>query len=379
MKILMTNHQLMGYAGTEVFTYTVAKLLIQKGHEVTVYSPFLGETSKLFGEISVPVFDKTADLPDDFDLAHVHHNVTAYEVRQRYPHLPIIYVAHGIKHPLEHLPATDLAVTFWLSTSNGIYNHMMNSGIPADKVMLLRNPVDEGKFSPGEPLPDFPKKALMISNKVDQRTENIIREACKSLGITIQFIGTRFRSVPNEQIPDLIRQHDIVFSLGRGVIETMFCGRVPIVFDAEGGDGMVTPDNFSEIIQHNFSSRRYKLQFTSETLADEIRKYKPEYGTQLRELALQEFSADSQVERLIDVYEKYVGSPVPELSEQDWRVITSVCEMIDETRRFGFHTRDMVVADLGGVKAYRLLSKVGKLRYALFPKDSPLLKVFKSR
>jgi len=56
MKILMTNHQLMGYAGTEVFTYTVAKLLIQKGHEVTVYSPFLGETSKLFGEISVPVF-----------------------------------------------------------------------------------------------------------------------------------------------------------------------------------------------------------------------------------------------------------------------------------------------------------------------------------
>jgi hypothetical protein len=154
---------------------------------------------------------------------------------------------------------------------------------------------------------------------------------------------------------------------------------VPIVFDAEGGDGMVTPDNFSEIMQHNFSSRRYKLQFTSETLADEIRKYKPEYGTQLRELALQEFSADSQVERLIDVYEKYVGSPVPELSEQDWRVITSVCEMIDETRRFGFHTRDMVVADLGGVKAYRLLSKVGKLRYALFPKDSPLLKVFKSR
>lgn len=377
MKILMTNHQLMGYAGTEVFTYTVAKLLIQKGHEVTVYSPFLGETSKLFGEIGVRVFDTTADLPDDFDLAHIHHNVTAYEIRQRYPNLPIIYVVHGIKHPLEHLPATDLAVSFWLSTSNGIYNHMLNSGIPADKVMLLRNPVDEDKFTPGEPLPETPRKALMISNKVDERTENIIREACSSLGISIQFIGSRFHTVPNEQIPGLIRQHEIVFSLGRGVIETMFCERVPIVFDAEGGDGMVTPENFGEIIKHNFSSRRYKLQFTAAELADEIRKYKPEFGAQLRELALQQFSADSQVERLIGVYEKYIGSPVPELGEQDWRVITSVCEMIDETRRFGFHTRDMVVADLGGLKAYRLFSRLGKLRYVLFPKDSPLLRVLK--
>jgi hypothetical protein len=375
MKILMTNHQLLGYAGTEVFTYTVAKLLTQKGHEVVVYSPFVGEIGKTFNEISVCVYDNAADLPDDFDLVHVHHNITAYEIRQRFPHLPIVYMAHGIKHPLEHLPATNLAVSFWVAGSDGIYAHMLNSGIPVEKIRLVRNPVDESNFFPGEPLPALPKKALMISNKVDERTENIIREACGSMGIKIQFIGSRFRAVPNEQIPGLIRQHDIVFSLGRGVIETMFCGRVPIVFDVEGGDGMVTPENFSEIIKHNFSSRRFKLQFTAGALAEEIGKYRPEYGAQLHDLALQEFSAGSQVERLINVYEHAIGKTVPELSAEDNKMIISICEMIDQTRRFGFHTRDLVVEELGGVKAYRLLSRLGKLRYMLIPKDSWVLRV----
>lgn len=377
MKILMTNHQLMGYAGTEVFTYTVAKSLKLKGHEVVVYSPFVGEFSRIFEDIGVPVFDRPEELPDDFDLAHVHHNVTVYEIRQRYPRLPIIYMAHGIKHPLEHLPVTNLAISFWVAGSDGICAHMLKSGIPAEKIQLVRNPVDEDQFSPGAPLPVIPKNALMISNKVDDRTEKIIREACASLGITIHFIGSRFHSVPNEQIPNLIRQHDIVFSLGRGVIETMFCARVPIVFDWEGGDGMVTPENFSEINKHNFSSRRFQLHFTARELAEEIKKYRPEFGVQLRELALKEFSANRQVEKLIRVYEEHVGSPVDELSEEDNRVITSVCEMIDQTRLFGFHTRDLVVDELGGVKVYRLLARLGRLRYFLFPKDSPVVRTIK--
>jgi hypothetical protein len=56
-------------------------------------------------------------------------------------------------------------------------------------------------------------------------------------------------------------------------------------------------------------------------------------------------------------------------------MIISICEMIDQTRRFGFHTRDLVVEELGGVKAYRLLSRLGKLRYLLIPKDSWVLRV----
>ena len=46
------------------------------------------------------------------------------------------------------------------------------------------------------------------------------------------------------RLPVEINEVDIVFSLGRGVIEAMLCGRIPIVFDHLGGDGMVTPIKF---------------------------------------------------------------------------------------------------------------------------------------
>lgn len=383
MKILLTNHQLINYAGTEVFIYTLADWLVQKGHQVVVYSAYVGEIREIFDAITVPVFDDVLALPDDFDIAHVHHNIIAYEIRNRFPRLPIVYMAHGIRDPLEHLPVANLEIKYWLAGSDGIYAHMLESGIPANGLEVFHNPVDEQRFFPGDRISSVPKSALVISNKIDEVAENKIRQACRRLGITCQFVGSRFVYVPNKQLPDLIRRNDLVFSLGRGVIETMFCGRVPIVFDAEGGDGMVTPENFNEIIKRNFSGKRYNRHFDVDELVKEIEKYKADYGIQLYQLAREEFSAEKQVDKLISIYEHCVGQQVPRLTNEELHLINSVCEMIGQTRFFSAcdcakHVRQELVYDLGGAKAFRLFRSLGKLRFQVFPENGWLVHAVKN-
>ena len=376
MKILLTNHQLINDNGTEVFVYTLADQLTQQGHQVVVYSPFIGGIREKFDRRGIPVYDDLTRLPDDFHVAHVHHNITAYEVRDRFPSLPILYMAHGIKSTLEHIPQANLAISQFVASSEGIRESMLANGIPADRLALVHNLVDERLFFPGEALPPQPRRALMLSNKVDPQTEAIIREACRQLNIQITFVGARFGRVPNDQIPGMIRASDIVFSLGRGVIESMFCARVPIVFDHEGGDGLVTPQNFSEILKRNFSGKRYLRSFTVQELVDEIGLYRPQYGMQLHALALEEFSAASQTERLLRLYETCQTREVPALADSETRLIHSICEMIAKTRVYALRkgeglAYERLAVEVGGKKMYRLFHSIGTLRYRLFPEGSP--------
>lgn len=375
VKILLTNHQLINDNGTEVFVYTLADQLVQLGHEVVVYSPFLGGIREKFDRRGIPVCDDLTALPDDFHLAHVHHNITAYEVRDRFPSLPILYMAHGIKSTLEHLPQANIGISQFVASSDGIRESMLANGVPADRLEIVRNLVDERLFFPGEALPPQPRRALMLSNKVDPRTELIIREACRQRDIQITFVGARFGRVPNDQIPDMIRASDIVFSLGRGVIEAMFCGRVPIVFDHEGGDGLVTPQNFAEVLKRNFSGKRYQRNITVQELVDEIGLYHQEYGMQLRALATAEFSATRQTEKLLRLYETCLKREVPALTDSETRLIHSICEMIAKTRVYALRkgeglAHERLAVEVGGKKMYRLFHSIGTLRYRLFPEGS---------
>jgi hypothetical protein len=375
LKILLTNHQLINDNGTEVFVYTLADQLTQQGHQVCgLFAFYRGIREKL--SRGIPVYDDLTRLPMITMLHMCTTTSQAYEVRDRFPFFPILYMAHGIKSTLEHIPQANLAISQFVASSEGIRESMLANGIPADRLALVHNLVDERLFFPGEALPPQPRRALMLSNKVDPQTEAIIREACRQLNIQITFVGARFGRVPNDQIPGMIRASDIVFSLGRGVIESMFCARVPIVFDHEGGDGLVTPQNFSEILKRNFSGKRYQRSFTVQELVDEIGLYRPQYGMQLHALALEEFSAASQTERLLRLYKTCQTREVPALTDSETRLIHSICEMVAKTRVYALRkgeglAYERLAVEVGGKKMYRLFHSIGTLRYRLFPEGSP--------
>lgn len=313
MKILITNHHLAAYCGTEIFTYTIADALKKRGHDIVVYSPCLGEISNKFITLDIPVVNDLRYQKTGFDIAHIHHNILAYEVRNRYPDLPIIFISHGRWPSLEQPPPTNLGIGKYLAVGEEIQDNLLRYGIPQEKIFIFRNPVDEEKFYPENSINPSPQSALVISNKIDQDTESIIRQACSQLKSALRFIGGRFEYIPNDEIPEMIKKTDLVFSLSRGVIEAMLCGRAPIVFDKNGGDGLVTPENFHNLIKYNFTGEYYRNKYTVDELIREIKKYKQVYGESLRQLSLDEFSVKSQTDKLENIYEEASQHEVPVL------------------------------------------------------------------
>ena len=335
LRILLANHHLLDFTGSELFTFTLADFLRRLGHEVTVYSPYIDKLRQRFDSIRVRVFESLDEIRDhNFDLAHVHHNITAMEVRHCFPNLPMVYLSHGVLPYLEQPPAIDLQITRFLAVSEEVRGALIGQGISEDRISSFRNIVDSHRFCPTSNIAAAPRNAIVISARIDERRESIIREACARLGITVRFLGGRFGAVPPSELPLHINNADIVFSLGRGAVEAMMCGRIPIIFDYLGGDGMVTPENLPELMSCNFSGRRHGRDYTVDDLVLEIQKYRNENGVPLRALSLELFDAQINTPKLIDIYLDAAKSPVLPLQPQDEKRLRAIVETIRETRAY---------------------------------------------
>lgn len=342
MRVLITNHLLRSYTGSEIFTYTIADFLRRRGVEVVAYSKYVGVIRSDFEAIDVPVVEDLEQIQaDEFDVAHVHHNINALEIRQRFARLPIVFLSHGVLPFLEQPPCIDIAISKFLAVSEEVKENLLEKGVAENDIEIFRNIVDSGKFCPTGVINPEPRKALILSYKIDAEKENIIRQACDKLGVDCKFVGGRFGEVAQALIPRYINDADIVFSVGRGVLETMFCGRVPLVFDALGGDGLVTPAGVAEIMKCNFSGRRYAAHYTVDELVAEIRKYRGEYGEELREIALELFDAERRIDALISVYDRHKNDCVSELDDVRSGRLDAFVDSIRETRKLtGDHLGD---------------------------------------
>lgn len=306
MKILVTTHHLLNLSGTEIFTQTLVNYLTRNKHDVILYSKYINKDIPFLFEKSVKIVDNLELIKNEkFDIAHVHHNINAFEIRRYFPEIKIIFMSHGILPFLEQPPIPEIGVSKYLAVSEEVKNNLIeNYNINQKKIVIIRNLIDKNIFKETKNINKYPKKALVISSRIDTKSIKIIKKTCKKLHIKCDFVGKQNKVVSQIQLVKLINESDIVFSLGRGAMEAMFCGRIPIIFDYLGGDGMVTPKNFSKIMAHNFSGREKNKKFSKKELIKEIEKYKPEYGKVLQEKALKEFEANNQIKKIINVYKE---------------------------------------------------------------------------
>jgi len=98
MDILISNHHLTTYTGSEIFIYTISRFLKLKGHNVVVYSKFINKMMPLFEMDKIKIIHSLSSIRNKkFDLAIVSHNINVYQVRYYFQKLPIIYLAQGTK------------------------------------------------------------------------------------------------------------------------------------------------------------------------------------------------------------------------------------------------------------------------------------------
>jgi glycosyltransferase involved in cell wall biosynthesis len=285
LNILIATHHLIDYAGSETYTYTLAQELSRIGHRVIIYSPLLGTiANKIIATCeTIKITDELQKIRNiNFDIIHAQHNITAIQARVFFPKTPMILNVHGVLPALENPPFINIGLSYYVVVSEEIQKKLIYKGIQTDKIKIIRNFIDTKRFSTKTAINNKLKKVLIISNRLHKNTKTIITRACKKLSLDYFFIGGIGNCVWNTE--HHINNVDLVITLGRGALEAMSCGRNVIVYDYNGGDGMITPESYNEIRQKNFSGRRYSLMYNEQDLMQELCKYTSSFGNTNRKI-----------------------------------------------------------------------------------------------
>ena len=341
MKILVANHHLHEYTGSEVSTLTLCKYLSRKGHKVTVYSkyfslPFINE----FKQNNIrPVDNLEIIKNENFDIGHIQQNIPVYEVRNYFPRLPLVMWIHGIIPYLEQPPFIDLNISMFLVNNlEGKKYVEKKFHINPKKICIIRNIIDPEKFHSTTPININPKRALVISNKITHEKEEMIKKVLSKLKIKYKFIGSRFGQIPHSELIKYINQADIVFTVALGAMETMMCGRIPILFDynyAPYDDGIVTKDNFDSLKEYNFSGRATKQIFDEEKLIQEIQKYKASSSKELQKLAKINYDAKHKINDFIKIYKQTIKNfKYQKLNTKEKQILFHINKIIYETKYY---------------------------------------------
>jgi len=289
LKILITNNHLKNFGGSETFTYTMAKELKERGHNVSVFTLSKGGVSDMINE-----FCPVVDNPDEFyDLILVNHNSCLSRLSGVRGFK--IFTSHGIYPDLEQpIEGADR----YVAISEEVQKHLSNKGFEST---VIHNGIDCRRFSSKKPINDKVTKILSLCQGKDAK--DIVQEACDRLGIEVEFIGYPQNATFN--VPEKINGSDLVIGLGRSAYEALACGRAVIVYDTrqysqfKTADGIVTEGNINEMIKNNLSGRRFQLEWTVDNLIEEIKKYNPQMSLFNRRYALENLNIEKQIDKYL--------------------------------------------------------------------------------
>lgn len=351
MKILITTHQMADFAGSEIYTYELARALKAAGHTVTVYSRYIGSFEFLLAQAGIELVSNLKELADrTFDIAHVHHHINALEVRLHFPKLPIFFLSHGAKTFLENPPPIAINITRYGAVSDLVAKNLRRQGIPKSLITPVNNIVDDELYTEESPINTRIKKALIISNRMDAETVRRIESACTIAHIELTKVGSSFQRLDSFDIPAAINSVDVVFTIGRGVVEAMMCGRVPFVFDHRGGDGLMTPALYEDSAAFHFSGLYRGKKFTTTQIVRELKKYSPELGKKLAKMTKSRYGSKACVSAMEKIYLKTIAEYRPK--KIDTQLLKYIVDTVSVTRLYTF-SRTEVTGIMPRLKQFR--------------------------
>lgn len=299
LKILLGNNTLSLLAGSERWTQTLALQLQKMGHEVECFSSTLGIISdqlkeqgidshqELFNRGPRPFFIKLEPArKHEYDLIIANHNHVVEFLRTQFPKTPIISTIHGVLHFMkdekgkeimapEH-PALNSGVNQFLAVSEEVQNKLKKD-YQIDS-LIVRNFFDTTQFSTKKKITSGqPKRFLINSNYAtkDDGVVSVIRQVVKHYGGTLAATGQEFTF--SRDMMQAIENSDVVFGMGRSVLEGVCAGRLGIVHGRWGTGGVISDDTVEQLRQTNFSGRLLdgssSRLFTAEQIILEIDQY----------------------------------------------------------------------------------------------------------
>jgi hypothetical protein len=300
--VLITNYQLCGRSGSELYVSDLARELLARGHRPVVYSPVLGPLARELRDATIPVIDDLSLMTAAPDIVHGHHNHELLTALLRFPAVPAVRVCHGWSDERPHLfprifrvvcvdqTVRDRAVCEW--------------GVPESQIVVVHNFVDLARFAERPPLPARPRRALVFSNAAARHLA-VVRRACAVQDIILDAAGQSVGAAAGRP-EELLGRYDLIFAKGRSALEALATGAAVILCDEAGVGPLVLESNVERLRDLNFGIRTLANPLSVESITPELAKYDPADAARVCASIRRTAGIDRAVTVLLAVYEEVI-------------------------------------------------------------------------
>lgn len=260
MKILLSNHGLRQYGGSETWVKTMFDEL-SKAHTVHIYTP---RPNTIF--LEMPPWDPT----ETYDLGILNHSMCLSFLKDKNVK-KIIFTSHGV------IPGAEKPVAgadVYVAVSEEVQAVLRAKGFESS---VIRNPINTERFTPRKSAREKLQRIAYVSNNPRSKI-GLIKRATAPWRLEV--VG---REGQLRDVKPLLERSDLIIGLGRSAYEAMSMERNVIVFDYKGADGFVTTSSSFTYRGCNFSGRTNRFDWTEEQLQEAIRLYDPSVGPSLRD------------------------------------------------------------------------------------------------
>lgn len=274
--VLITCSRLVDLAGAEVTTLELVEAFGEMNWVVSVAAfEFGGDMQSRLDDFGVKYFDladANAFADEDFDLAWLHHSVTAYRVLLDHSVKirKAIFSSLSYFEPVESPPVSALKLSRYLVNSVENLNYFVEK-YPDLKtsVSVFHNSVPAKYWteSPVQRASSSLSRLALVSNHIPEEVRQLI-PVLQDRQVTVDIFGLEGRRV--RVTPELLSEYDAVISIGK-TVQYCIASEIPVYcYDHFGGNGWLTPESFDRERVHNFSGRGGRGRVATQTLLTEL-------------------------------------------------------------------------------------------------------------
>ena len=326
----MTVDELVRFGGAQVVVIELVEWFATRGWFVDILTRLLGprieaelEGLSRAGRLTVHQDPNEWLDPARFDLVWITHSLfplSFLDALGEGRRLPRILWSHmGSLEPLEAVNFLELEIgsaTQILTVSPRTRERMVESGLPAERMLIFDNPVPASftASAVGRSIVAF-EELLVVSNHPPEEVL-CMSQALTNVGINLRHIGEG-GEFTGRVTPELLATADAVVTIGKTTQYCLAMGIPVYSYDHFGGAGWINSDTFGPESDHNFSGYRTQRKLTKEQIFEELWKgFVPTlaWATANRERFASQYSLDRQ---LMEVLEN-LGSPPPSGPVEDW-------------------------------------------------------------
>jgi hypothetical protein len=324
MELVLGTQQLIGFGGSDTYLVTVAEQLQSLGHEVSVHAVDQGEAVEGARRRGVRVASAGHELPTRCDAVLVEDRVAAYELADRYPGVPHVFVMHS-DVSVTAVPPQLEGVTTAVVALSGRTERCARALAHQPELVRLTQPIDTERLVPAGGLDDAPRRVLLAGDGIRGQRRELLVQTWAEMGLECL----------EEPRLDMARA-DIVVGRGRTILEAMARGRAAYVVGGDGCDGWVTAERYPSLEADGFEGRADPETLDRERLRRELAAYRPEMGFVNRELVAMHHGSGPHAQRLVELLGRGGSTADPEsprlnemarLVRESWMLESSAASM----------------------------------------------------